>query len=249
MTKGCIYYTDNRPKWFVLEKCQEQINKAWKGKLVSVSLKPINFGQNLVLEGRQRSYPTMIKQIVMALETLDTDSVFFLEHDVLYHPSHFDFTPPHADIYYYNTNFWRWGVDEDFATAYANLLSLSQLCCFRNTALRHFQARLKHVEEQGWDKNRAREPRLGQVIGYEPGAKPISRGGFSDEKSATWKSQLPNIDIRHRHNFSSPKFHLADFKSPPAGWREEKIANIPYWNLKELHAMWWSKYGPELTVW
>ena len=23
MTKGCIYYTDNRPKSFILEKCQE----------------------------------------------------------------------------------------------------------------------------------------------------------------------------------------------------------------------------------
>ena len=28
MTKGIIYYTDNRAKWFILEKCQEQIKKA-----------------------------------------------------------------------------------------------------------------------------------------------------------------------------------------------------------------------------
>src|ERR1700674_133730 len=102
LTKGCIYYTDNRPRWFILEKCQEQIKKSWSGKIVSVSLAPINFGENIVLAGRKRSYPTMLTQIVMALTALDTDIVFFLEHDVLYHPSHFDFTPPCDDIYYYN---------------------------------------------------------------------------------------------------------------------------------------------------
>ena len=249
MTKGAIYYTDNRPRWFILEKCQEQIKKAWKGKLVSVSLKPINFGENLVLEGRKRSYPTMIKQIVMALEALDTDIVFFLEHDILYQPSHFDFWPEKEEIYYYNINNWRWAVTDDFAITHNGLHSLSMLCAFRETALAHFQARLKYVENHGWDKNRAREPRNGQVISYEPGTKPISRGGFSDEKFAVWKSQLPNIDIRHRHTFSSPKYRLTDFDHPPVNWREEKIENLPYWNLQQLHDTWMAKYKRQLTHW
>lgn len=248
-TKGCIYYTDNRPRWFILEKCQEEIKKSWKGKLISVSLRPIDFGENIVLEGRKRSYPTMLTQIVMGLEALDCDIVFFLEHDVLYHSSHFEFTPQKEDIYYYNINNWRWPISEINAISFDGLHSLSELCCFRKTALKHFQDRLKYVTDHKWDKNRAREPRLGNVMGYEPGTKPRSSGGFSDEKFEVWRSRFPNIDIRHRHTFSSPKYHLSDFKKTPPNWHEEKIENIPYWNLKKLYDEWWSKYSDKLTRW
>ncbi len=241
ITKGCIYYTDNRPKKFILEACQKQISRSWPfgiKKIVSVSLLPINFGQNIVLEGYIRSYHTMIKQIVMALSALDTDIVFFLEHDVLYHPSHFDFIPEKEDIYYYNTNNWRWGIKENFAITYDNLKSLSQLSCYRITALKHFEARLKYIEAKGLDKDQGREPRWARVMGYEPGTKPRRKGGFTDEVSETWKSKLPNIDIRHRHTFSPPKYNITDFKNIPTNWKQEKIVNLPYWDLKELHQLW-----------
>lgn len=242
LTKGAIYYTDNRPKSFILEKCQEEIKKSWKGKLVSVSLMPIEFGQNIVLEGHIRCYPTMLKQIVMALEALDTDIVFFLEHDVLYHPSHFDFMPVRDDIYYYNLNNWRWSVKEEIAITYDNLRSLSQLCCYRKTALKHYQGRLKFVQERGYDKEISREPKWARLMGYEPGTKPRRKGGFSDEQFDTWKSESPNVDIRHRHTFSPPKTSLADFTHQPINWREEKIDNIPYWNLRDLYNAWIGQY-------
>lgn len=242
LSKGCIYYSDNRPKSFILEKCREEILKGWKGKIVSVSLQPIDFGQNIVLSGYERSLPTMFAQIVIALEALDTDIVFFLEHDVLYHPSHFDFWPTKKEVYYYNLNNWRWGIKETFAITYDNLHSLSQLCCFRKTALKHFQDRLKYIKARGLDKDKSHDPRWGRVMGFEPGTKPRRVGGFSDEKYDTWRSKFPNIDIRHRHTYSPPKYNLADFKHPPLNWHEEKIENIPYWNLKELHDTWIGQY-------
>ena len=49
----------------------------------------------------------MFKQILAGLEALDTDIVFFCEHDVLYYPSHFDFRPLKKDVIYYNTNVWK----------------------------------------------------------------------------------------------------------------------------------------------
>ncbi|KKS95279.1 MAG: hypothetical protein UV71_C0009G0015 [Microgenomates group bacterium GW2011_GWC1_43_13] len=241
-TKGCIYYTDNRPKSFILDKCREEILKGWKGPLVSVSLQPIDFGKNIVLAGVERGLPTMIKQITMALEALDTDIVFFLEHDVLYHPSHFDFTPPKEEIYYYNLNNWRWGIKENFAITYDGLTSLSQLACYRKTALNHYKGRLKYIIDHGLNKDQSRDPRWGRVMGYEPGTKPRRRGGFSDEKFEIWKSDFPNIDIRHRHTFSPPKYNLADFKHQPINFRQEKIENIPYWNLKTLRDQWLDKY-------
>lgn len=241
-TKGAIYYTDNRPKSFILDECREQIKRAWNGKLVSVSLKPIDFGENIVLEGVERSLTTMITQIIMGLTALDTDVVFFLEHDVLYHPSHFDFMPMREDIYYYNLNNWRWGVKEDFAITYDDLKSLSQLCVYRKTALTHYQGRLKYIKDRKLDLEKSHEPKWGRVMGYEPGTKSRRRGGFSDEEFGVWKSEFPNIDIRHRHTFSPPKYNLSDFKHPPTNWRQEKIDNIPYWNLRKLHDEWIDKY-------
>lgn len=226
-------YTDNRADSRILKPCMEQLKKAFTGEIVSVSLKPIDLGKNIVLEA-QRSYPTMLKQIVVALETLTTDIVFFCEHDVLYSPTHFDFTPERDDIYYYNINNWRWDIREDFAITYDGLHSLSALCCNRKLALNHFTNRLNYVEAKGWDKVRSREPRWGRVMGYEPGTKSRRRGGFTDEEHIVWKSAVPNIDVRHKHTFSAPKIKLSDFKNPPKNWRQEPIENIKEWNLREI---------------
>lgn len=233
--KGAIYYTDNRAPEYILKTCQEQIKKSFSGPLVSVSLKPIeNFGTNIVLEGRERSYPTMLKQIVMGLEALDTDYVFFLENDVLYSETHFDFTPPTDHVYYYNINNWRWFITEDFAITYDGLHSLSGLCCNRKLALKHFTDRLNYVEAKGWDKQRAREPRWGRVMGYEPGTKPRSRGGFTDETFEIWRSPKCNVDIRHKNTFSAPKVRIEDFKHKPSNWRQIHRDEIPDWNLKTI---------------
>ena len=242
-TKGCIWYSDLRPKKFILDYCMDNLKKNCPYPIVSVTLNsPVDLGTNIVITDRVRSYPTMLLQIVTALEKLDTDYVFFLEHDVLYHPSHFDFTPPTDTIYYYNYNNYRWHVKEEFAITYSSLLSLSMLCCDRKLALEHFKGRLKWVEEQGLDKERSREPRFGRVFGYEPGTKKKRRGGYSDEDCATWKSEFPNLDIRHRHCFSSPKTHKEEFKHVPVDFTEVPIDEIPYWPVRALHDDWFPKY-------
>jgi hypothetical protein len=184
----------------------------------------------------------MVKQIVTALTALDTDIVFFLEHDILYHPTHFDFTPPREDVYYYNINNWRWGIKEDFAITYDGLHSLSMLCCYRKTALDHYTGRLKYIENRGLEKEKGHEPLWVRVLGYEPGTKPRRKGGFSDEMFEVWRSELPNIDIRHRYTFSPPKYRLEDFRHPPTNWRQEKIENVPGWNLGELRKKWLAEY-------
>jgi len=243
LTKGAIYYTDYRAKQYIIDLCKEQIKKACPHKIVSVSLhKPIDLGKNIVLYDKERSYPTMLLQIVTALEELDTDIVFFLENDVLYHSSHFDFIPTEENIYYYNLNNFRWGIKEKYAITYDGLHSLSQMCCYRKTALNHYRKRLEYVEEQGWDKQRSREPRWGRQMGYEPGTKKRRKGGFSDEDFEIWKSELPNIDIRHRHCFSSPKYLLKNFKNQPVNWKEVPIEDFsPTWDLKQIYD-WAQKY-------
>src|SRR3990167_6686424 len=106
---GGIYYTDNSLDPLIMGVCQDQLRRAFdESKIVSVSLEPMDFGKNIVLENRVKSYPTMTEQILMALENSVADYIFFLEHDMLYHESHFNFIPPRNDLYFYNVQNWRW---------------------------------------------------------------------------------------------------------------------------------------------
>ena len=98
MKNGIIYYTDNRISGSIWQLAQSCIKDAGL-PITSTSLKPIDFGKNIVVEGK-RSYPTMVKQILVALENSEADNVFFCENDVLYHTTHFDFTPKSDNILY-----------------------------------------------------------------------------------------------------------------------------------------------------
>lgn len=230
---GIIYYTDNRIREPVKSVVMDLIKKS-ELPIVSCSLSPLDFGKNIVLEGKQRSYPTMVEQITTALDNLDTDYVFFCEHDVLYPKSHFDFTPPKDDVFFYNINAFRWWIVGGWAITYDQLHSLSGLCVNRQFALDHYKMRMKKIEEWGLDKLRSREPRQGQIWGYEPGTKLKRRGGFSDDTFETWKSELPIVDIRHTRTFSAPKINLCDFKHKPTGWKQISYKDIPGWDLDKL---------------
>jgi len=232
VAKGIIYYTDNR--------ITDPIDRAVKERLlavglpiVSVSLKPIDFGTNFVLEGRTRSYPTMVDQIILALEKSDADDVFFCEHDVLYSKSHFDFSPARSDIFYYNENVWRWWYGDNHVIRHDRMLPLSCMCANREFALKHYRFRAEKIKEMGWDKIRSREPRWARLIGYEPGTKKKKRGGLTDDDFETWFSAEPVIDIRHDKTFSSPKIKLEDFKHAPKWWKEIPLSALPF-NPKTL---------------
>lgn len=233
MTHSAIYYTDNGLDPEMLRVCQEQLKQAYSGEIVSCSLKPMDFGRNIVVEG-VRSYPTYIKQILTALEAATTDVVFFCEHDVIYSPSHFKLLPEKPEVYYYNVNNYRWRWGTDVAVTYDELSSLSGMVCYRETAIKHYKLRMKICVEHELDEQRSREPRWARRFGYEPGTKPIRRGGITNETSVKWKSEYPNIDIRHKGTFSNPKTFAREFNHLPETFREVNVFDIPGWDLPKL---------------
>jgi hypothetical protein len=176
----------------------------------------------------------MILQITKALEKSKTKHVFFCEHDVLYPLSHFDFTPKSDDIYYYNSNVWRWHYPHNYLISYERLISLSGLCVNRKLALAQYKKRLNAIYEMGLDKDTSREPLWARRWGYEPGTKKTRRGGFSNDDFETWSSEYPIIDIRHGRTFSPPKVTLDSFKHAPQKWQEATIRDIKGWDLKNL---------------
>jgi hypothetical protein len=232
VSKSIIFYTDSR----IEEPIKSLVHRYLLDSglfIVSTSLRPLDFGLNIVVEG-ERGYPTMVKQIVSALEWGTSKYVFFCEHDVLYPKDHFDFTPPRDDIFYYNINSWRWELGSATLIRHDRMLSLSCLCVNRLFALDHFQRRLEKILSEGFDKINDGEPKWVRTMGYEPGTKKRRRGGFSDDDFDTWESPTPVIDIRHKGTFSSPKTKLSDFKHPPKWWEEKKVEDLHSWDLKGL---------------
>lgn len=231
---GAVYYTDMNWDPALIRVCQKQLSRSFSGEIVSVSLQPLDFGRNTVLEGAVRGYVTMNRQIIMALENSTADYVFFCEHDILYPEQHFDFVPPRDDTFYYNTNVWRWWFGHPTAIRHDGLVSLSSLCANRELALRNYRNKMKQIENADQHLLKGREPRLGRLRGYEPGSVRWRKGNKNVEGLDFWSSAKPIIDIRHKGTFSLSKVRLDQFNHQPKGWVEKSIDDIDGWNLKEL---------------
>jgi hypothetical protein len=215
---GVLYYTDNCLDPQIMQACQEQLKKSGL-PIVSVSLKPLDFGKNIVLP-LERGYLSMFKQILAGLEALDCDYVFFAEHDVLYHPSHFEFVPE-RNKYYYNTNVWKVRVDDGHALHY-DCQQTSGLCAYRDTLIKHYRERVRRTEEKWKELGDTREFRNWiRKQGFEPGTHNRTER-VDDLKAESWQSQGPNIDIRHNGNLTGSRWKKEEFRNQKytAGWTE-----------------------------
>ncbi len=217
LSKGIIYYTDSRLDERIMYACQNQLEVSRDGcDLVSVSLRPTLFGHNITLD-EKRGYLTMFKQILAGLEASTADVVFLAEHDVLYHPSHFEFIPPREDTFYYNQN--RWMVDAETGRALHYLASsTSGLCASRELLLEHYRKRVEIVERDGFSYR----------IGFEPGTHNRA-ARVDDYKAETWMSEEPNIDLRHKQNLTPSRWRKDQFRNQryTKGWTE--AGAVPGW--------------------
>jgi glycosyltransferase involved in cell wall biosynthesis len=221
LTKGIIFYTDNQLKLKIAHFVQRQLAKISKRKgipIVSASLKPMSFGSNIHLP-LKRGPLTMFKQILAALEASRSDIIFFCEHDVLYHPSHFDFTPPIKDKFYYNENVWRLNSETGHALHFDFLRQTSGICVYRDLAIKHYRERIRRVEKEGFS----------WAMGFEPGTH-TREARVDNVKAEGWKSELPNIDIRHGKNLSPTLWQKSEFRNQKftKGWIETDH-EIPGW--------------------
>jgi glycosyltransferase involved in cell wall biosynthesis len=212
-TKGIIYYTDNRLNIKLAKKVREQLKKT-NLPIVSASLKPMDFGKNIHIK-EPRGYLTMFKQILAALEASDAEVVFLCEHDVIYHPSHFAFTPPKKDVYYYNVNMWK--TDGKKAVKVDDCRQVSGLVAYRDLLVKHYRERVRRVEEEGFTRN----------MGFEPGTHNREER-IDDFKSETFHSELPIIDIRHDNNLTNTRWSPDEFRDQryTRGWTEREAEGL-----------------------
>jgi hypothetical protein len=211
VSKGIIYYTDNRLEPGIMDACQKKLEETGL-PIVSASLEPIPFGDNIHLP-LERGYLTMAKQILAALERSTADVVYFCEHDVLYHSSHFEFTPARSDVYYYNTHVWKVPHDDGHALHYI-CQQLSGLCGYRTFLVEHFRKRVKRIEAEGFSRR----------MGFEPGTHNRPER-IDDYRAESWRSAAPNIDIRHGGNLTQSRWKQEQFRNKRfcEGWTEAQV--------------------------
>lgn len=212
-TKGIVYYSDCRLPSDIAEASRLSVERSGL-PIVAVTLKPIDWSaaRNVVLP-LERGYLAMFKQILAGLEALDTDIVFLAEHDVVYDKSHWTFTPPRSDCYYYNLAWWKVDAETGRAVTYVSKQT-SQLCANRLLLVEHYRKRVERVEREGFTR----------AMGFEPGSH-SRKERVDDVPSDVWRSQAPNLDIRHKHNLTPSRWSREQFRSQRncEGWQESQI--------------------------
>ena len=247
LTKGIVYYSHGVGDPMILDTCRKQIAKGMKPKhIVSVTLQPLDFGKNIVLNEKP-GYLTMAKQILAGLEASTADVIFFCEHDVLYHQSHFDFLPYRKDVIYYNTNVWRVRYTDGHALYCNDLKQLSGLCAYRETLIAHYKKRIELLEKR-WKEDDQRIMTLAitfdqathefnsyvRAMGFEPGTHGRPEK-VDDLVSDSYQSKFPNIDIRHDLNTTPSRWNKEEFRNEKFtdGWTESDVSKIPGWTIAE----------------
>ena len=206
-SKGIVYYSDGRLDPAIRDIVIHQLNRRyWTVRDTAVCVYPP--------EGEMPGVLTMHRQILSGLECLDTEVVFMAEHDVWYSPSHFDFVPLRSDTFYYNVNVLHVRWPDGYAVAWDDCQQVSGLCAGRELLLDYYSKRIAQIEREGFNRH------------YEPGLKQTVGG----QRVENWKSEMPNLDIRHGNNLTRSKWSINDFRNKryAAGWRE--MAKAPGWD-------------------
>lgn len=219
-----IYYTDNSLPAPFAEFCQRKLLEAAgpERRIISVSHKPLALGLNICVGEIGRSHLSIYKQILIGAEAAKDECVALAEHDCLYTPEHFDWIPPDKDTFYYNTNHWLVGHRDGVYSHDEERKPLSQLICGRDILIEAAKEKIWMLEH-GW------EIRHGSKYCCEFGVVPIrnamkklvprdqrrrhnyaadwdelDRSGmkFKDWKFGVFRTELPNLDIRHNGNFT-----------------------------------------------
>lgn len=232
LTKGIIYYTDNELDAKIAQPVRDQLLKISQEKaipIVSATLKKMDFGvKNIHFPSLKRSYLAMFSQILAALEHSTAEVIFFAEHDVLYHTSHFDFIPTDPDTFYYNQNVW-WLRTSDGHALHYDVNQLSGLVGYRQQLLTHFKERYETVLKEGYSTKMGFEPMTHHRMKWQ-----------HVYKIDSFKSAFPNVDIKHGENATGARWDKSQFRNQDLlkNWQEVQVDSISGWsNLMQLLAI------------
>jgi len=217
--RAIIYLTDNSLDAEIADLCRRVLlDAAGDIPIVSVSQKPVDLGRNVCVGEIGRCWLSLYRQLLAGCEATDAEWVAVAEHDCLYTSEHLNYELPDGDVFWYNNSRWlvQWGGNHPELNGmyswWPGSLALSQLICRRELLHQCIAERVAFLEGGG----------DARAFGHaEPGVVAKARrrarsGGAAYLRSAfdeyltsyehqTFKTKLPNLDIRHGTNFTGPK--------------------------------------------
>jgi hypothetical protein len=200
-SKGIVHISEPSLREEVAELCLTVLSKELRDIPVVYMKQP---------KDKKKCWLSLYQQLRMGLELIDTKYVGICEHDCLYTHEHLSWMPPTDDKYYYNLNHWlvQWGSTKpEFDMMYSywpKRLALSQLVCNRELLLRAVKDRLHLLED-----NIELEGEFGALVlkarkraksGNPSYLQAMDKYLFEQPKKETFRTENPNVDIRHTSN-------------------------------------------------
>ncbi len=225
-----VYYTDNHLQEPLFSICQERLRAVAHGRpIISVSQKPIDLGDNICLGEIGRSYNSYYRQILAGALAAKTKWVATVEHDCLYTPEHFTYVPSDENIFWYNINVW---YKDDKGFSYYCRKAQSMMIAERGMLVDAISEKLLQTETDYPSRGRAKYTCEPGVCDSRPEFIEAKKAwcekhnkSYREFKSKGFRTELPNIDIRHSSNFSRPgSYKLA------SGHRD----SLPYWGKLDV---------------
>lgn len=212
-----LYYTANLIGDGFMKRIQDHLTQI-SGiglPIISVSQKPIDFGQNICVGDIGHSVYNVYKQVLIAAEAAKTTFVACVEDDALYTTEHFAFRPP-DDAFYYDIaryNVYHKGV------FYHHRKRIVMSMCIAPTELMVNTLRLRFEKYP----NLLPPSELSNFV--EPG-RHEEEMGLPKVKLGTFSTSPPPLTINHKRSLAGLRH-----------WRDKDIVTeeLPYWgNAGEL---------------
>lgn len=219
-----LYLTDNSLDPRIEHHCQRLLTEAADGyRIVSVSQRPIDFGDNYSVGDIGRSGLSINRQILAGLEHISTPLTAVAEHDCLYSKGYFDFRFFGFD-FWYNTNVYLVQINNPKHPEYDGMFSLwdgrgvlSQLICTTDKLRQAATDAINILSHPDWlrvfPEGRLGEPgtvnlrktrallKTREVMYLYPLVESYARA----HTASFWSSDIPNLDLRHGSNFTGPR--------------------------------------------
>lgn len=209
-----IYYTANVIPDNFAKKVRQTLRDATDDYIISVSKRPIDFGENIVVS-TPRSHISIYRDALVGVRAAKTKYVALCEDDVLYSPAHFKHRPTDG-VFAYNMSAWNVHPWENvFHHKAGGRINLNSLICERDLFIEAMEERFAKYPD-GTDP----------AVWAEPG-KYEKNIGVTIRPTEAFYSNPPNIIFYHDTALSYE--HLAKRKK----LGEFRANEIPYWGRAE----------------
>ena len=187
-----LYYTSNIINDIFANNVRNHLLQSSGGEIpiISVSQKPIEFGDNLCVLGLTPSIYNIYVQILMGAKLIKTKYTACCEDDCLYVSQHFEHRSP--DAFAYNVN--RWNVDEKGVYFYRHRRGMCMCIAPTDLLVSTIETRLAKYSDPT-----ANIPHFGEPGRWE------TRLGLPEVKLEEFETKIPCLHFNHRDSQGSKR--------------------------------------------